>query len=162
MLKSSFNAIANDQTKIVILGSLPGDKSLEEKQYYAHPTNQFWRLISGVIEEDLTRYAYRDRLDALLAARIGLWDVIASASRVGSLDSQIRNPANNRLDLLQKGLPNLKCIAFNGQKSAKVARKLLHSTSNFSLIDLPSSSAGYCSVTLEWKQHQWNQLKRHL
>ncbi len=162
MRKESFGAVADDRTRIVILGSLPGERSLQARQYYAHPTNQFWRLLSGVIEQDLTKLAYAERLGALVEARIGLWDVVASALRKGSLDTDIRDAKSHRLQDLHDRLPELKAIAFNGGTSAKIGRRQLPALSNFAVIDLPSSSAGYCSVTLDWKQQRWNQLKTYI
>jgi double-stranded uracil-DNA glycosylase len=159
--KESFNAVVDDRTNIVILGSLPGDKSLEAKQYYAHPTNQFWRLLGGVIERDLTELVYADRIEAILKSRVGLWDVIASAGREGSLDSDIRDVQINRLQELHDRVPSLKAIAFNGATSAKIGRRQLLASPNVAAIDLPSSSAGYCSVSFDWKQHRWNQLKTY-
>jgi double-stranded uracil-DNA glycosylase len=112
-----------------------------------------------VIEQDLTILGYDERLGALLEAKVGLWDVVASARRKGSLDSDIRDVQTNLLQDLQSRLPNLKAIAFNGGMSAKIGRSQLTAPLDFSLVDLPSSSAGYCSVTLEWKQQRWNHLR---
>lgn len=162
MKKQSFGAIVNDQTHVVILGSLPGEKSLEEKQYYAHRTNQFWRLMGGVIDEELNDLPYDARLKALLAARVGLWDVVASANRQGSLDTKLRDVRINRLDSLFAQLPNLAAIAFNGGAAAKIGRRQLPISTKCSVVDLPSSSAGYCAVTIEWKQRRWNELKSFL
>lgn len=162
MRKASFGAVADDRTRIIILGSLPGEKSLEARQYYAHPTNQFWRLVSGVIERDLTNLVYARRLEVLLESGIGLWDVVASARRKGSLDSDIRDVETNRLHELLERLPKLRAVAFNGAAAAKIGRPLLPTVDDYALISLPSSSAGYCSVTLDWKQHRWNVLKSYL
>ena len=68
------------QTRVLVCGSLPGEASLAAGRYYAHPANQFWRLVGGVIAQDLVPLDYPDRLAALLAAGIGLWDTVASAS----------------------------------------------------------------------------------
>ena len=81
-----------------ILGSLPGDASLAARRYYAHPTNQFWRLLGGAIGEELQSLAYEARLERLAERRIGLWDVVASATRRGSLDQAIRCAGHNPLE----------------------------------------------------------------
>ena len=83
--KVGFDPVVDANTRLLILGSLPGDASLRAAQYYGHPQNAFWRLIGGVIGRDLAALPYDHRLAALKAARIGLWDVIASAERPGSL-----------------------------------------------------------------------------
>ncbi len=92
MLARSFPPIANARARVLILGSMPGVASLEAGQYYAHPRNAFWRLVGDVAGRELAALPYDDRLAALLDARIGLWDVIASAERAGSLDAAIRDP----------------------------------------------------------------------
>lgn len=138
-----------------MLGSLPGDASLAARQYYAHPTNQFWRLLGGVLEEDLQSLSYEQRLERLAARGIGVWDVIASASRPGSLDQAIRDAAHNRIDQLLTGYPDLRAIGFNGQTAAAAGRKLIGTVrTGLTLIDLPSSSAAntrsFADKALEW------------
>ena len=86
MLKRSFAPVANERTRLLLLGSLPGEESLARGRYYAHPRNQFWRLAGAVIAAELEPLPYEARLEALLAAGIGLWDVVASARRRGPSD----------------------------------------------------------------------------
>jgi len=125
-----------------VLGSLPGDASLAARRYYAHPTNQFWSLLGAAIGEELQPLDYRQRRLRLAERRIGLWDVIASASRRGSLDQSIRQAEHNQLERLIDGYPDLKAIAFNGTTASAIGRKLIARTpAHIQLIDLPSSSA---------------------
>ena len=91
-MKANFPPVVDAGTRLLILGSLPGDASLKAAQYYAHPRNGFWPLIGGVVGEDLVALPYDQRLTRLLAHGVGLWDVIASAERAGSLDAAIRSP----------------------------------------------------------------------
>jgi len=107
--------------RILVLGSFPGAASLAAGQYYAHPRNQFWRLVSAVVEEDLARLPYSERLPRLLAHGVGLWDVLGECERVGSLDSAIRKPAANDFDRLRELCPLLETVGFNGQASGKFA-----------------------------------------
>ena len=128
--------------RLFILGSLPGDASLAARRYYAHPTNQFWRLLGQAIGEELQSLAYDSRLSTLAARRIGLWDVIASANRSGSLDQAIREAEHNQIEHLLHDFPELRAIAFNGAAAAAVGRKLIgEPPPDLKLIDLPSSSA---------------------
>ena len=83
--KRGFAPVVDERTRVLILGSLPGDASLRAGQYYGHPQNAFWRLVGGVIGRDLAALPYDERLAALRAAGVGLWDVVASAERPGSL-----------------------------------------------------------------------------
>jgi hypoxanthine-DNA glycosylase len=127
---------------LFILGSLPGDVSLGARQYYAHPTNQFWRLLGAAIGEELQSLDYDARLERLAQHRIGLWDVIASAARRGSLDQAIREAEHNRIEHLLHDLAHLRAIAFNGSTASAAGRKLLGEPPfGLTLIDLPSSSA---------------------
>jgi len=161
-LKSSFEPIADARTRVLILGALPGEMSLERRQYYANPTNQFWRLMAGVTGRDLIRQPYDERLASLLEAGVGLWDVVKSARRSGSLDSHIREASPNNLDSAIVGLPALRALAFNGGKAYASGRKQLGIQSRQDLIALPSSSAAYCSVSFEHKLAVWMELKRFL
>ncbi|RZJ42481.1 MAG: DNA-deoxyinosine glycosylase [Brevundimonas sp.] len=115
---SHFPPVVDASTRLLILGSLPGDASLKVAQYYAHPQNAFWRLVSGVLGEPLADQPYEARLQRLKARGVGLWDVIASAERSGSLDAAIRLPVHADLPGLIRSLPNLRAVAFNGGKAA--------------------------------------------
>ncbi len=146
-VKAGLPPIARSDARLFILGSLPGDASLAARQYYAHPTNQFWRLLGGAIGEDLQPLPYEGRLERLAKHRVGLWDVIASASRRGSLDQAIREAQHNRIEHLLHDFPALRAIAFNGSTASAVGRKLIAElSSNLTLIDLPSSSAANTSA----------------
>jgi hypoxanthine-DNA glycosylase len=141
--KAGFEPVVDAHTRLLILGSLPGDASLRAGQYYGHPRNAFWRLIGGVIGRDLAALPYEDRLTALKAAGVGLWDVIASAERPGSLDAAIRQPEAADLRGLVQGLPALRAVAFNGGTAARLGRAVLADPPGLALIDLPSSSPAH-------------------
>ena len=133
---------ARADAHLFILGSLPGDASLAARRYYAHPTNQFWRLLGRSINEDLQGLSYEKRLERLAERHIGLWDVIASANRSGSLDQAIREAEHNRIGHLLNDFAGLRAIAFNGSTAASVGRKLIGAPpQDLALVDLPSSSA---------------------
>ncbi|HWJ58321.1 MAG TPA: DNA-deoxyinosine glycosylase [Sphingomicrobium sp.] len=141
-VKSGLAAIARKDARLFMLGSLPGDASLAAQRYYAHPTNQFWRLLGSAIDEDLQLLDYDLRLERLAERGIGLWDVIASASRRGSLDQSIRDAQHNQVDHLLHDFRKLQAIAFNGSTAASVGRRLIgEPPPGLTLIDLPSSSA---------------------
>lgn len=159
--KASFAPVVGRDTRLLILGSLPGEKSLAEQRYYAHPRNRFWHLVGPVIGCDLAALAYADRLATLLAHHVGLWDVIASATRPGSLDAAIRDAEHNPLTDLVAKLPALRAVGFNGAKAAQAGRKLL-ATSALTLIALPSSSPAHAAMPLAEKQQRWLELRRFL
>jgi len=142
--KRSFPPVTDERVRLLILGSLPGEVSLAHSQYYANPQNRFWRLMSAVIESDLTALPYPARLQALLANGIGLWDVVAEAHREGSLDSRIREHVHNDLVELINQLPQLTTIAFNGGTAARLGLKALKENADrYRIIKLPSSSPAY-------------------
>src|SRR4051812_25626492 len=97
-----FPPVIDRNTHALILGSFPGAASLAAQQYYAHPRNQFWRLLSAVLGEDLVSLPYERRLKRVLAYHVGLWDVIAACEREGSLDSAIRHPRSNDFAVLKR------------------------------------------------------------
>ena len=147
--------------RLFILGSLPGDASLAAQRYYAHPTNQFWRLLGGAIGEELDALDYPRRLALLAERRIGLWDVIASARRPGSLDQAIRAAEHNRIEHLLNDFPGLRAIAFNGGTAGTIGRKLIGKAARVALIDLPSSSAAN-TLPLAAKAEAWSRLADYL
>ena len=142
-VKVGLPPIAREDARLFVLGSLPGDASLAALQYYAHPTNQFWRLLGGAIAEPLVDLPYEERLGRLAQRRVGLWDVIAAATRRGSLDQAIREAQHNQLERLLHGFRDLRAIAFNGATSAAIGRRLIGGAlpPRVTLLDLPSSSA---------------------
>jgi hypoxanthine-DNA glycosylase len=141
---------------------LPGEKSLEQGQYYANKQNKFWELLGTVIGADLRAMPYEARLEALLAHGIGLWDVIAEADRQGSLDAAITNATHNALIELVQTLPRLRAIAFNGGTAARLGRKHLGTTAqDIRLVELPSSSPAH-TIGFERKLQVWRQLADHL
>ncbi len=149
-----FPPVVDAHTRLLILGSLPGDASLKAAQYYAHPRNGFWPLIGGVLDEPLPALPYADRLDHLKARGVGLWDVIASAQRSGSLDAAIRSPEAADLRGLIKSLPELRAVAFNGKLAARLGRRILSDLGGVELIDLPSSSPAH-AISLSAKANSW-------
>jgi double-stranded uracil-DNA glycosylase len=157
-----FPPVIRADTRLLVLGSLPGAVSLARQRYYAHPRNLFWRLIGAVIECDLTALDYEARLEALLAAGVGLWDTVAAATRVGSLDADIRLHEASDLAALAETLPSLRAVAFNGGTSARIGRKQLHGVSGLVLVDLPSSSPAYASLSFERKRDAWLALRVYL
>ena len=160
-IKVGLPPIARPDARLFILGSLPGDASLAAGRYYAHPTNQFWRLLGLAIDEDLPALSYDERLARLAERCIGLWDVIASASRRGSLDQAIRLADHNPLERMLHDFQNLRAVAFNGQAAGVTGRRLLGLVERPALLDLPSSSAANTTPFAE-KARSWATLAKYL
>jgi hypoxanthine-DNA glycosylase len=159
--KSSFPAVVDEATRVLVLGSLPGEVSLSHAQYYAHPRNQFWSLMEAVVGVELAGSPYQVRLAVLLSAGVGLWDVIRSANRVGSLDANIRDHRPNTLRELVATLPALRAVGFNGGKASDIGRKQLAADGGPALITLPSSSPAH-AIPFDRKRAEWLQLKAFL
>jgi TDG/mug DNA glycosylase family protein len=161
--KSAFPPSVTPETRLLILGSLPGERSLAAGEYYAHPSNAFWWLMGEVTGEPLAALPYDERLARLGARRIGLWDVIDTAHRRGSLDSAIRDATDRDLASFARALPALRAIAFNGGEAARRGRRqLAGGGDDYALIDLPSSSAAYAALSRSAKRERWVRLREWL
>ncbi|HET9355853.1 MAG TPA: DNA-deoxyinosine glycosylase [Sphingomicrobium sp.] len=160
-MKTGFPPVADAETRLFILGSLPGDRSLALGQYYGHPTNQFWRLLGAVVGEDLASLPYEARLERLRANGVGLWDVFHAAHRPGSGDSAIRDGRHNPLAELSERYPRLAAIAFNGGIAAREGRRAFPKDGPVALFDLPSSSAAN-TCRFEVKLASWKRLTSFL
>ncbi|MEH6677809.1 DNA-deoxyinosine glycosylase [Phenylobacterium sp.] len=159
-LKSSFPPVIDSDTRLLILGSLPGEVSLQRGQYYANPRNQFWRLMAAVTESRMPD-AYEDRLAHLLRRGVGLWDTVKTARRVGSLDAAIQAAQPNALQDLIAGLPKLAAIGFNGGTAARMGQAQLTEAPGPALVTLPSSSPAF-TLPFETKVVAWLDLRSYL
>lgn len=137
----------------LILGSFPSEASLAARQYYGHPSNQFWPLLSCVLVEPLVQLPYRERLRRLLHRRVGLWDVVAACERDGSLDAAIRRPQHNDLGLLRQRAPGIQRIFLNGSTAGRFAALL--QAQGYLVYVLPSSSAAHAGRSFDQKLALW-------
>jgi double-stranded uracil-DNA glycosylase len=149
----------SEDARLLVLGSLPGEASLTAQRYYAHPTNQFWRLLGEAIGEELATLAYDRRLERLAAREIALWDVVAEGRRQGSLDGAIRAATPNELANYVASHLRLAAVAFNGRTAAAIGRRALGNRPGLTLIDLPSSSAALTRPFAE-KAEAWSAIGR--
>ena len=133
-------------------GKLSGEASLAAGRYYAHPRNHFWPILGAVLELPLEELPYAERLQALLAAGVGLWDGIVACERAGSLDGAIRAPEWADPALALSVAPRLVCVCFNGQTAARAAPRW-HSA-GLATMKLPSTSPAY-TRRIEQKISAW-------
>jgi len=162
-LNRSFPPIADNNASILILGSMPSVKSLEQQQYYAHPRNAFWPIMSAlfVIERELD---YDKRCKILIDKRVAVWDVLKACRRQGSLDQHINAASmiTNNFNLFLLQHPNIKKIVFNGTKAEQVFKRLVLPTltehhAAIVRLRLPSTSPAHASCSLEDKIVIWQQ-----
>ena len=154
LIKRSFTPIENEKIIILILGTMPGEKSLALQQYYAHPQNRFWRIIAKITDRPLSD-KYEERTALLPTIGVGLWDVISSAEREGSLDNNIKNEQPNDLDRFIEEHPSLEVIAFNGKAAEKLYSKYFIRKSTIHYISLPSTSPANAVFTLDTLYDKW-------
>lgn len=152
--KSGFPPLVQADSRLLILGSMPGEKSLQEQQYYAHPRNLFWAFIAALSNNKIP-VDYEAKKTLLIKSKIALWDVCDACIRTGSLDTAILNEIPNELDHLLDQYPDIKTIAFNGQKSAALFRKYFRKREGYTYITLPSTSPANAGIPIDKKREQW-------
>lgn len=155
--KTSFDPISNSDTTVLILGTMPGDKSLELGEYYGHSRNRFWEIISKITNNDLP-LTYSEKKALLLKTRIGIWDIAYKANRKGSLDSAIEDVEPNDLDGFIARHKKLKIIGFNGTKAETLFDKYFDRKSDLKYISLPSTSSANTSINFENICRIWQQI----
>lgn len=139
-----FGYIADETSRMLILGSMPSVKSLEKQQYYAHPQNRFWRVIFALANETFSD-DYALRVAALRKIGVALWDTVGSCERVGSMDGAIKNAAPNDIRALLKKYPDIKRVGANGGKSGEMLKKFFP---EINFVRLPSTSPANAAVSL--------------
>ncbi len=157
-LKTSFPAIADDETRILILGSLPGDRSLQLDQYYGHPQNRFWRVIANITGSEVP-LDYEAKLAMLLHHAIGVWDVVHQAKRKGSLDTNIVDEVPNDLDSFLASHRNIHTVAFNGAKAQKLFDKYFARRPELKYLALPSTSPANAGINFQQLCERWNVIR---
>jgi TDG/mug DNA glycosylase family protein len=130
--------VIDDNTEVLILGTLPSDVSLANRQYYANSNNDFWKILGEVLDKNLEALSYERRIEALKAHGIGLWDAYYNCVRPGSMDNDITEQEMNDFSGLKNIAPNLRLVCFNGKK-AGASEGLLRDLGYLTLV-LPSSS----------------------
>ena len=150
---SGFPPVIDTHARVLVLGSFPSAASLAAGQYYAHPQNQFWRVLGAVLDQPLKEMPYAARLKAVKAAGIGIWDIYASCEREGSLDSAIRGAKANDFGALQESAPALRRICFNGRTAARRLREM--EVLGYEAVVLPSTSPANAGMRFEEKLVRW-------
>ncbi len=148
--------LLDSHTRLVVLGSFPGVASLRAQQYYGHPQNQFWKIVTTLLADDAPAVGampYAERTRWLLRQGVGLWDVYAACEREGSLDASIQNAQCNDLQSLRIRCPALQAIAHNGGESFKHAKHTR--VLGLPVYRLPSTSPAHASWSFARKWAAW-------
>ena len=157
---TSFPPVVDKNSKILILGSMPGAKSLQMQQYYAFPQNQFWRIMFSLFDEGFSD-DYEVRINLLKQNGVALWDVIESCERKGSTDTEIKAEIDNNIPDLIKNHPGIQAIFCNGQKAYKNLVKIMGKEFRIPIIVLPSTSPLH-TVRFEEKLESWQVIRHYL
>jgi hypoxanthine-DNA glycosylase len=152
---AGFGPVVGPRTRLMVLGSFPGVASLAQQQYYAHPRNQFWPILSALWGQELRALPYSERLEVLRERGLGLWDVYARVRREGSLDRAIEAAELNDLAGLRCIAPGLEAVAHNGAESARTMRRL--QAMGFAVHRLPSTSPANAGWSFERKLAAWRE-----
>lgn len=154
-----FSPIIPAQPKILVLGTMPSVKSLEDAFYYAHPRNAFWPMIEYLTRRSLR--SLKDKVQALDALNILLWDVLANCEREGSLDSAIKQPVANNFEALLSDYPEIQVVVFNGQAAEKLFKQQVLNKQNLpagiTFLTLPSTSPANARLKIKDKCLIWEE-----
>ena len=158
MIEHPFPPLYNKDSKILILGSFPSEKSREQMFFYAHPQNRFWRVIASVFECDVPE-TIEEKKRVLLENNIALWDVIASCEITGSSDNSIKNVKVNDLSKILEEA-DIKKIFVNGRTAEKYFKKYIKAQINTDAVCLPSTSPANAAWTIDKLTQKWKVIKR--
>ncbi len=163
-IEQGFAPVLGKGARVLILGTMPSVKSLQALQYYGHPRNAFWWIMSQLcgFESELS---YSQRVERVKDRGVALWDVAHSCHRPGSLDSNIDQSTlkANDIQALLKNNPSIDLVAFNGQTAAKLYKKFASAPAYLGeMLSLPSTSPANAGMSKESKLDQWSALKPHL
>jgi hypoxanthine-DNA glycosylase len=160
MLSFGFPPISSPSARVLILGSLPGRLSLKRAEYYANPHNAFWRIVACRVP-DLPSF-YAGRVEILVKHHIALWDVLAAATRSGSLDAAIADDAiPNNFRAFFNAHPQISLICFNGAAAARLYNRYVVPTLTdkqclIAKDTLPSTSGAHASQNFAEKAARWS------
>jgi double-stranded uracil-DNA glycosylase len=160
--KHSFPPIIGVASRVLILGTLPGDESLRRQQYYAHPRNQFWRILAEIYQVPFPE-TYAEREALVLQQHLALWDVVQHGEREGSLDQAIRKATANDFQWLFAAYPNMHAMVFNGRKAHDLFERNVLKQQSLAGIDrfprvlMPSTSPA-ATLPFAEKIKQWSRI----
>ena len=157
-MKRSFPPIVDARSRILLLGTLPGEESLRRQEYYAHPRNLFWPIVFGLFGET-PRASYADRLGFVASRQIGLWDVCESAERLASADTAIRAEVPNTIHALLDRHPGIRAVAFNGTGARRLYDRHFARRVELTYLALPSTSPAHARLGFAEKLAQWRPVR---
>ena len=161
MTIASFDPIVDHNTRILVLGSIPGVKSLEKIEYYGNKQNQFWKIMFSLLKQESVPECYKNKVSFLQENGIGLWDVVQHCERKGSLDIAIKNQEINDFDSFFNEHPQIATLLFNGKMAYQFFYKKFGQIKGITYYVMPSTSPAN-TMTFEKKLSEWCLVLNHL
>jgi G:T/U mismatch-specific DNA glycosylase len=155
---SCFSPIVDKDTTRMVVGTMPSVDSLRFSEYYGNPRNQFWKILFSVFEGGRIPADYEDKVATAKSHGVGLWDILASCKREGSLDSNIKDESLNDFPTLLKDHPNIKMLIFNGQNSYKYFLKAYEQLPGIEYKVMPSTSPANAMKNFDAKLKEWEEV----
>lgn len=161
MQKHALSPLVSPKSKILILGTMPGEKSIGLQQYYGNRGNHFWKILFTVLEESFSN-DYEARKALLTKYDIALWNTLASCEREGSRDDKIKNPLVNDFKSFFETYPNIRYVFFESITAARLYAKFAFKSERVQYRTLPSTSGLNAGMSFDEKVEQWKRLKESL
>ncbi len=161
----SFEPIADDRSRILILGSMPGPEALRRRQYYGFGGNHFWPILHNLLTGRAIQkrdISYEEKIALLRENHVAVWDVLRSCEREGASDGSIRNMRPNDIPKLLKKYPRIRTIFTNGRLAEKLYRKYFDKVMDKPVFYLPSTSPAHAAMTFKAKERQWRVILKAL
>ena len=157
----SFPPIAGSNSRLLVLGTMPGKTSLEINEYHGYKHNTFWKIMFDIFETDFSN-SYLIKKNLLITNRIAIWDTLRYCVRKGSLDSDIKKEIPNDFNYFFQNHNEITDIVFNGIASSKYYKKYVHLNNRFSFHILPSTSPANAGKSYHEKLAEWKIIKQIL
>lgn len=161
MRKCALLPLVSSESKLLILGTMPGEKSIQLQQYYGNPGNQFWKILFTVLDAPFSN-DYGTRKALLSKYNIALWNTLASCEREGSRDDKIKNPVVNNFEHFFSVYPNIRYVFFESITAARLYAKFAFKNDKVQYMTLPSTSGLNAGMSFDEKLEQWKKLKEYL
>lgn len=153
-MKTAFPPVIDKQTKVLILGTMPGERSLALNQYYGHPGNHFWKIMFHLFGQEFSK-DYGRRIELLKINHVGLWDVLSHCEGTGSADSDIKNEIPNDFELFHQEFPQIRHVIFASKQAEKFYGKYAEKQKDIQYHTLPSPSGANASMSFQQKAEKW-------
>ncbi len=158
MIESTLELVCGENPTVLILGSFPGTKSLEDREYYANPRNLFWPMMSDLLGISSPDVLYERRIDELKANGVALWDVVKACDREGSMDHKIGNPRFNDIQAFVEEHPSITRVVFNGRTAERLFKKSGCSLPARVQPSYRYSTSPACAIKYDARRANWSEV----